>query len=223
MEVPRKGSISIGEIVEESVRRPPELVKDLLLHRTVTVIGADPHSGKTAMMLDMAICLESGKKLFGVLDVMPARTLFIGTDPEFHLWLRAYHEAKPFDVLMLDTALDMHPFDENDNTEMSKFGKILKGIRDKLGCSIVVAHHLSHPQKDMARRIRGGSVLRGNIDFEIILTPKDPRTSNPRRVSMNVSKARGFGADDVGLRGFMISDPGAPGAAQMRLEAWFGD
>lgn len=95
------------------------------------------------------------------------------TEPGFLDWLSQWYEATKFDVLMLDTLLDVHTADENSNSQMRIVMKLLKTIRDKFGCAILFSHHTGKPQVGDARSAnymsRGATVIPGSSDFHFQL------------------------------------------------------
>jgi hypothetical protein len=230
---------TVGEIAREELKLPPWLFEGFLRHRTLTILGAERHSGKTLLMLNMMICLEAGLPLLGRFPVpVPRRTLFIGQDapewdykgivqklmrghgidtnvgalfdsgmvlnenvqltdprsydPKNGSWLSEHWNEHPFDVLMLDTEIEMHRLNENESQAMAMWGRIKKSIRDRFGCSVISSHHLAHPTDPaIPRRLRGSTTLGGTVDYEIILSAIDPREANPRNVKLKCDKARG--------------------------------
>jgi len=95
------------------------------------------------------------------------------TEPSFLDWLKQWHDATGFDVLMLDTLLDVHNADENSNSQMRIVMKLLKSIRDTFGCAILFSHHTSKPQLGDTRSAnymsRGATVIPGSSDFHFQL------------------------------------------------------
>lgn len=102
------------------------------------------------------------------------------TDPSFwspHAnitsWLDEYYYAFPFDVLMFDTMPDFHDMKESDPDEMKRLGQIIKGIRARYGCNVMLSHHLAKPTeagRSPLYRLRGGSSISGWLDYYIELT-----------------------------------------------------
>lgn len=231
---------TIGEVVMEGEQTPLWLFEGFLRDKTLTVLGADRHSGKTLLMLDMMICLELGRPLFGVFPTSRSRrTLFIGQDaPEWdykgvirklmkghgvvpevgamfdsmvclnqgidlgdpRVWDPVGYQSQlldlwnehQFDVLFLDTELEVHRFEENSARQMQEWGKIKKGLRDRLGVSIIASHHLAHQTEvGIPKRLRGSTVIGGTVDYEIIMGPQGGLRDNPRNVSLRCDKARG--------------------------------
>lgn len=95
------------------------------------------------------------------------------TDAVFLEWLGQWWEATHFEVLMLDTLLDLHGMDENSNSQMRPVMKQLKKIRDDLGVAIMFSHHTSKglPGDDRSAnyRARGATVIPGSSDFHFQL------------------------------------------------------
>ena len=207
-----------------------------MLHKTLTMISAEPFCGKTLLMLAQAISLSSGKLLFGkYAPTELRRTLFIGqdaptwdyarqciklvrgygisaaelaeldtdlilnegvflNDKEFISWLRLWHEATQFEVLMLDTLASIHTMNENDNREMSHIMGVLKAIRDEFGCAIIFSHHTGKPSGEQVRsanyRSRGASAIPASVDFHFQLS----RTAED---TVAITMPKGRGADDL--------------------------
>lgn len=230
---------TIGEVVADMTPPPSWLFEGFLRSKTLTVLGADRHAGKSVLMLDMAICLELNKPLFGHFKpARPRKTLFIGqdaptwdyeavikkllkghgiqqevgemfdcmlalnegvnlSDPAW--WNPTGYESKildlwnerQFDVLMLDTELEMHRWEENSAREMQQWGRVKKSLRDRLRLTVISSHHLAHAADGVPRRLRGSTTIGGTVDYEILLTPKDHRSKSPRRVALSCDKARG--------------------------------
>jgi hypothetical protein len=95
------------------------------------------------------------------------------TDKPFLEWLSQWHEATKFEVLMLDTLLDVHTAEENSNSQMRLVMKLLKNIRDTFGTAIIFSHHTSKPSIGDTRSAnymsRGATVIPGSSDFHFQL------------------------------------------------------
>lgn len=95
------------------------------------------------------------------------------TDKPFLEWLGQWHEATKFEVLIIDTLLDVHTADENSNSQMRLVMKLLKNIRDTLGTAIIFSHHTSKPSIGDTRSAnymsRGATVIPGSSDFHFQL------------------------------------------------------
>ena len=231
------GCMSLSKVAAGGVAPPPPLFDGFLLHKTLTMLSAEPFTGKTLLMMAMAISLNTGKPLFG--RHRPAelrRVLFIGqdaptwdyvrqarkllrgygvnpddfgdldtdlllnqniniTDKRFiDLWLRPWHDATAFDVLMLDTLLSVHSADENDNRQMNLVMSALKRIRDEFGCAVIFSHHLSKPHGDNPMsanyRARGATAIVGGVDFHFQLQQGEGS-------QVNLIMPKGRGADGM--------------------------
>jgi hypothetical protein len=133
------------------------------------------------------------------------------TAPSFHRFLREYHDAVGYDVLMLDSFSDMHGANENDRHEMSVILRCLKDLRDTLGVAVIFTHHTAKPtqlgQRSKGQPIvsynyqaRGSSAIVASIDFNILLT-----ASAEGRISLRRPKGRGLKADNS-LEEFVMRD-----------------
>ena len=229
--------VSLSKLAANGVEAPPPLFEGFLLHKTVTMLSAEPFVGKTLLMLAMAISLNTGRPLFGKHNPEALRrVLFIGqdaptwdyvrqarkllrgyeidaanygeletdlilnenvriTDNNFiENWLRPWHDATAFDVLMLDTLISVHSADENDNRQMSAVMSILKTIRDQFHCAVIFSHHLSKPQGDSPisanYRARGATAIAGGVDFHFQLHQGDSG-------QVNLLFPKGRGADGM--------------------------
>ncbi len=223
--------VPLSKVAAGNIKPPPPLFNGFLLHKTVTMLSAEPFSGKTLLMLAMAISLNTGRPLFGRHE--PAelrRVLFIGqdaptwdyirqaqkllrgygiteygnletdlilneniriTDQRFDSWLKEWHDAVGFDVLMLDTLISVHGADENDNRQMSAIMGILKRIRDLYGCTVLFSHHTSKPQQGDSPisanyRARGATAIAAGVDFHFQLI-----ASGGGQVNLAMPKSRG--------------------------------
>jgi hypothetical protein len=84
-----------GEVASGKILQPPPLFENFLLSKTVSLISAEPGTGKTWLMLEMMLCLELGEPLLG--SFAPAkghhRCLLLGMDSS------AWDVAKQFTKL----------------------------------------------------------------------------------------------------------------------------
>lgn len=78
----QKNLQGLGGLVHGAVNRPPELFVGFpILHKTLTMISAEPFTGKTMLLSCMMLCLDGGAPLFGFHDPLrPISCLFIGQD-----------------------------------------------------------------------------------------------------------------------------------------------
>jgi hypothetical protein len=138
------------------------------------------------------------------------------TDKPFLEWLGQWHEATKFDVLMLDTLLDIHSADENSNAQMRVVMKQLKTIRDQLGCAILFSHHTGKPVVGDSRSAnymsRGATTIPGSSDFHFQLR------QGRERVDMLWPKGRGAGGFEPPTS-FTIVEETVEGQPSIRLEA----
>lgn len=116
------------------------------------------------------------------------------TDAAFRDWIAQWHDATGFNVLMLDTLLEVHSADENSNREMSQVMRILKAIRNEFNVTVIFSHHTTKPQGPDAQvsanyRARGATVVAGTVDFHFQL-----RRSNKQ---VNLLMPKGRGADGL--------------------------
>jgi hypothetical protein len=76
-------------------------------------------------------------------------------------------------VLMLDTLLEMHNLNENDNVEMKQVMGRLKYLRNKHFLSIFISTHTAKAVegKSANYRARGASVISGSVDQHILIRP----------------------------------------------------
>lgn len=58
-------SLSLAEIASGRITAPPPLFGDLILDNSLVMICAPPFTGKTMLMMDMIICLDTGRPLLG--------------------------------------------------------------------------------------------------------------------------------------------------------------
>jgi replicative DNA helicase len=74
------------------------------------------------------------------------------------------------DWLVFDSLIRIHQRDENSNSEMSSLIQgTIGALARRIGCGVVVVHHLSKATKDrpssrIADRLRGASAIRGSAD-----------------------------------------------------------
>lgn len=138
------------------------------------------------------------------------------TEKPFLEWLGQWHEATKFDVLMLDTLLDVHSADENSNSQMRLVMKQLKTIRDTLGCAIVFSHHTGKQQMGDTRSAnymsRGATVIPGSSDFHFQLR------AGKERVDLLWPKGRGASGMEPPT-GFVIQESTIDGKPAIQLVA----
>lgn len=215
---------------------PPFMFDKFLRHRTLTLVSAEPFTGKTFFMLDMVLSGEFQTPLLGRFNPSGQITsLFIGqdspdwdiglqlrklingrgltleqaelsdsfvisaeeiriTDPAFCRWLEQWVKLTKCSVLYLDTLLNFHDADENSAREMGSVLRILKGMRAKLGISIVFAHHTSKPTmagRSLNYEARGSSVIPGGVDYHIALRRRKAS------IVMDMAKGRGQRQSDL--------------------------
>lgn len=249
----------ISEIVNGTIVPPPFLFNGLMRHNTITLIAADPFTGKTMLMLDMLLCLDTHRPLLGIYEpTRQARSLFVGqdaptwdyveqlrklirghgikrdecsllssdivpnegirvTDPVFMHWIREWKEKTNFEVLFLDTMIDVHGGNERNEREMADLFRILKRIREELGVAIIMSHHKKKPSADTmfggaAHQTRGSSAIPGAVDFHFQLAAQ----STGIRLTMAKGRGGSFGFKPVD---FELRHTEADGIETVVLEA----
>lgn len=106
----RANDILIGD-----VPRPDPLIIGLIPDKTLTVISSDPHSGKSVLVLEIALCLATETPLFGRYEIPQRRQpLVIGQDAPswdyaeiFRKLARSKGEKDVPVDFMLNTGLDI--------------------------------------------------------------------------------------------------------------------
>lgn len=125
-------------------------------------------------------------------------------DPAFLPFITQITHLYSITVIFLDTLVDLHPFDENSNTQMSQVMRTMKRLRDDLGLTVFFTHHTNKPffprDTSLARdatsvpqisrnaRARGASALVGAIDAHAALD-----RSADGSVALSFPKGRGLG------------------------------
>lgn len=72
---------TLDDVVLGSIRKPPPLIHGLLLDKTLTMISAEPFSGKTLLTIAMTVSLDAGLPLFDAYAVENRRkVLYMGQD-----------------------------------------------------------------------------------------------------------------------------------------------
>ena len=138
------------------------------------------------------------------------------TDAVFMEWLNQWYQATRFEVLMLDTLLDVHSAEENSNSQMRVVMKLLKTIRDTFGCAILFSHHTAKPAIGDTRSAnymsRGATVIPGSSDFHFQLR------AGKDHVDMLWPKGRGASGMDPPT-GFQIVESTLDGLPSIQLVA----
>jgi hypothetical protein len=115
------------------------------------------------------------------------------SDKSFLDWLAEWKQATDFEVLMLDSFIDFHNMNENDNSQMRHVMRALKSIRDEFNCAILVAHHRPKPNADSPLsqnfQLRGATSISGSIDAHIYLTKQ--------KSGFRIQVPKNRGLDDV--------------------------
>jgi len=138
------------------------------------------------------------------------------TDATFLDWLNEWYKATKFEVLMLDTLLDVHTADENSNSQMRVVMKLLKTLRDTFNCAILFSHHTAKPMLGDVRSAnylsRGATVIPGSSDFHFQLR------QGKKHVDMLWPKGRGASGMEPPT-GFTINEFLVDGLPAIRLDA----
>ncbi len=94
-----------------------------------------------------------------------------------------YIKKERIEVLLVDSIVYLHDFDEN-GTEMKKFFLIIDEINKRTNCSTFVSHHTSQADPRGYKGGRGSTVFKGWVDTLLSLENDE----NPRK--LNFRKAR---------------------------------
>lgn len=107
---------------------------------------------------------------------------------------RAIKDSGGAEVLIVDTvSRALAGANENSPDDMGAFVYVLDQLRDYLGCTIIVVHHLG---KDASRGARGHSLLYGAVDTELTVERRDDAVS-----VMTVTKQRDMpAAQEIAFR-----------------------
>jgi len=93
--------------------------------------------------------------------------------PSFWPWLVETTKLWGTKVLMIDTLLEHHNQNENDNGQMKLVMGILKAARDKLNLTVIFSHHTAKPFAGATvsanYRARGASCIVGSVDQHILI------------------------------------------------------
>lgn len=101
---------------------------------------------------------------------------FLIDEAHFDKVITAINEAfdEPPVLVVIDTfGQAIGPYNENANTDMSQMTRLLKQLYRRLGCAILVVHHVG---KDASKEARGASSLKADMDFSYAVT-LDPLTN----------------------------------------------
>jgi KaiC/GvpD/RAD55 family RecA-like ATPase len=121
--------------------------------------------------------------------------------------LRAIEESGGADVMIIDTvSRALAGANENSPDDMGAFVYVLDKLREKLGCTIIVVHHLG---KDASRGARGHSLLYGAVDTELIIEKRDDASviTNTKQRDMELAEEKAFVLRSVQLGLDQDGDP----------------
>jgi hypothetical protein len=134
-------------------------------------------------------------------------------DPKFWPWLSETVLTWGTKVLMIDTLLEHHGQNENDNGQMKLVMEVLKRARDRLGLTVIFSHHTAKPVGGITMsanyRARGASCIVGSVDQHILvrgfkggmrLSAPKLRGGDIKLETLNVSFESGMTADRQTLR-----------------------
>lgn len=146
------------------------LVDKIIPDECLTMISGSPASFKTWLMLDLAICITSGKKFLNQFDVKKDKILFVDEESGERIIQRrllqltkesvldikflcykdfklsasdeiiSYCLENNIGVVIIDSLIRVHSGEENSSKEMSKLYDELKKYK-KNNISVIIAHH----------------------------------------------------------------------------------
>jgi KaiC/GvpD/RAD55 family RecA-like ATPase len=121
--------------------------------------------------------------------------------------LRAIEESGGANTLIIDTvSRALAGANENSPDDMGGFIYVLDKLREKLGCTIIVVHHLG---KDASRGARGHSNLYGAVDTELVIEKRDDASviTNTKQRDMELAEEKAFVLRSVQLGLDQDGDP----------------
>lgn len=103
-------TLTLSELAQEEP--PPYIVDGFLRKHTITLLSSEPHVGKTMLMLDLMLCMETRAKFLKTFDVpIAASSIFIALDsPKWDIAgqlkkLALGHGIDPLDMAMWDSRI----------------------------------------------------------------------------------------------------------------------
>jgi len=188
--------VGLGE-----VRRPPPLLHDLLLQRSLIMVSAEPYTGKTMLTLSLALCLDSGLPFLGVFEPYEKlKVMYVGQDAP--TWDYAEQTRKLMRGMELDDAsisiLNTEAiFNENVNILDKDFHTFLDNWHSEIGLDVVIFDTLAciHSADENSSREMGVVMtalkhLRDRLGLTVIFTHHTAKPSAGEERSANY-KARG--------------------------------
>lgn len=94
-------------------------------------------------------------------------------DAEGMRWIR---NRKGFDLIVLDTLVSVHQYDENATREMQHVAQLIRRVARETGAAVIMLHHFNKGSKEKDRtvldRVRGATALPGAVDGVFALVRK---------------------------------------------------
>lgn len=127
------------------IEPPPYLIDGFLRQHTVTALSSEPHVGKTMLMLDMMLCMETKHKFLDTFDIKRnSSTIFLAQDSarwdvalQFQKLVRG-HELQPKQISMFESRILLRDHGACPRLSDPKFGPWLESMRLEHGADIVM-------------------------------------------------------------------------------------
>lgn len=181
-----------SDIARGESRKPPALFHDFLLQRAVTMISAEPFTGKSMFTLALSLALDCNRALMGTFNPLERRkTLFVGQDsPEWDY-------AEQIRKLVVGYGLtddDLERMDSeaifNDGFDILDQGrhKDLLDYHSEHGFDVVVFDTLAsihtvdeNSNREMGYVMRALKALRDKLQCTVIFTHHDAKSTGDER------------------------------------------
>jgi KaiC/GvpD/RAD55 family RecA-like ATPase len=183
---------SISDIARGDSRKPPALFHDFLLQKAVTMVSAEPFTGKSMFALALTLALDSNRALMGTFNPMERRkVLFIGQDsPEWDYAeqirkLVAGYELTSDDLDKLDSEAIF-----NDGFDILDKGRVelLHNYYDEHGFDVIIFDTLAsihtldeNSNREMGYVMRALKNLRDKFQCTVIFTHHDSKPNGDER------------------------------------------
>ncbi len=123
---------------------PPYIIDGLIRKHTITLFSAEPHVGKTMMMLDLALSMEFGIKFLDTFDVsIRTSSIFIALDsPRWDVSLQLQklkrgHGINDADAAMMDSRVLCRGVKPRPNLMHPSFVEWLKELSEAYGTTVI--------------------------------------------------------------------------------------
>ena len=126
------------------IQPPPYLVDGFLRQHTITMVSSEPHLGKTMLMLDLAICMETKTKFLDTFEVpINSSSVILAQDSarwdvaiQFQKLVKG-HQLTPQQVAMFDSRI-MTRSSKAPRLFDSQFGPWCKMMREEHSCDVIM-------------------------------------------------------------------------------------